>query len=315
LVQTWPTNLNEKFRQDFEISEGANPDLAKFQPQAVSEFQDAMARLFGPTAASCRIMFCHKKLVSTSPAVVGPGEEVLAHIKKHPVLMHELAIASIDSDSLGFVADGTNGKGQQIEKNFRLTPGEQCVVYRKTGCDTMGCIKPLKQFLSDAEFHELPTLDHTAEESAQQQDHTAEESAQQQEQGSQDEPETEGAMFAQSTPEEPLPWEPTQPWLHNVKKKLKLQAVLCLVNHLGPKIEAIARTHDITGHDEVIKYIRQTTMVGILPVPHPISIRTYQASNYTAMWFTSYMWGVIFSRSQRMPMYDWTKIRLVPISN
>eukprot|EP00413_Alexandrium_margalefii_P009677 CAMPEP_0204545910 /NCGR_PEP_ID=MMETSP0661-20131031/21622_1 /ASSEMBLY_ACC=CAM_ASM_000606 /TAXON_ID=109239 /ORGANISM="Alexandrium margalefi, Strain AMGDE01CS-322" /LENGTH=32 /DNA_ID= /DNA_START= /DNA_END= /DNA_ORIENTATION= len=32
-------------------------------------------------------------------------------------------------------------------------------------------------------------------------------------------------------------------------------------------------------------------MVGILPVPHPIVIRTYQASSYTAMWFTSYMWG------------------------
>lgn len=41
------------------------------------------------------------------------------------------------------------------------------------------------------------------------------------------------------------------------------------------------------------------------------------------MWFTSYMyaaldiklsephmrWGVIFSRSQRMPLYDWKKIR------
>ncbi|CAJ1425986.1 unnamed protein product [Effrenium voratum] len=50
--------------------------------------------------------------------------------------------------------------------------------------------------------------------------------------------------------------------------------------------------------------------VGILPVPHPIVIRTYQASTYTSMWFTSYMWGVIFTRSQRMPLYDWKKIRL-----
>jgi len=157
LVQTWPTNLNEKFRQDFEISEGANPDAAKFQPQAVSEFQEAMVRLFGPAAASCPILFCHKKLASTSPAVVGLGEKVLAHLKEHPDLMHELAIASIDSDGLGFMADGTNGKGQKFEKHFRLTPGEQCVVYRKTGWDTMGCIKPLNQFLRDAEFHEPRT--------------------------------------------------------------------------------------------------------------------------------------------------------------
>ena len=133
LVQTWPTNLNEKFRQDFEISEGPNPDSAKFQHQAVSEFKEAMVKLFGPTAASCPILFCHKQLASTSPAVVGLGEEVLAHIKEHPDLMRELAIASIDSDSLGFVADGTNGKGQKFEKHFRLTPREKCVVYRKVG--------------------------------------------------------------------------------------------------------------------------------------------------------------------------------------
>jgi len=162
LVQTWPTNLNEKFRQDFEILEGANPDSAKFQPQAVLEFQEAMVRLFGPAASNCPILFCHKKLASTSPAAVGLGEEVLAHLKEHPDLMRELAIASIDSDGLGFMADGTNGKGQKFEKHFRLTPGEQCVVYRKTGWDTMGCIKPLNQFLRDAEFHEPLTREEPA---------------------------------------------------------------------------------------------------------------------------------------------------------
>jgi len=159
LVQTWPINLNEKFRQDFEISEGVDPDSAKFLPQAVSEFQEAMVQLFGPDAVSCPILFCHKQLANTSPAVVGLGEEVLAHLKEHPDLMRELAIASIDSDSLGFMADGTNGTGQKFEKHFRLTPGEQCVVYRKTGWDTMGCIKPLHQFLHDAEFHEPPTVE------------------------------------------------------------------------------------------------------------------------------------------------------------
>jgi len=159
LVQTWATNLNEKFRQDFEISEGVNPDSAKFQPEAVSEFQEAMVRLFGPAAASCPIWFCHKKLESTSPAVVGLGKEVLAHIKENPDLMRELAIASIDGDGQGFVADGTDGKGQKFEKQFRLAPGEQCVVYRKTGWDTMGCTKPLDLFLQEAEFHEPLILD------------------------------------------------------------------------------------------------------------------------------------------------------------
>jgi len=155
LVQTWATNINEKFCQDFEISKGVNPDPEKFSPQAVSEFKEAMVRLFGPSATACPTWFCHKKLESTSPAVVGSGEEVLAYLKENTELMRKVAIASIDSDGLGFVADGTNGKGEKFEKCFRVTRGEQCVVYRKTGWDTMGSVKPLHQFLLDAEFHEL----------------------------------------------------------------------------------------------------------------------------------------------------------------
>jgi len=158
LVQTWPTNINEKFCKDFEISEGVNPDSTKFLPQAVSEFKEAMVKLFGLAASSCPVWFCHKQLTSASPAVVGFSEHVLAHVSEHPELIRELSIASIDTEGLGFVADGSNGKGEKFEKHFRLTPGEECVLYRKTGWDTMGCTKPLHQFLSDAELHERTTV-------------------------------------------------------------------------------------------------------------------------------------------------------------
>jgi len=157
LVQTWPTSFNDKFRKTFDIAEGRNPDPEKFQPQAVSEFQAAMVQLFGPAAADCPILFCHKKTENRSPAVVGTSENVLAHIKKHPELMQELTILSIDTEGTGFVADGTEGDGKKFEKHFSLTPGEQCVVYQKVGWDTMGCTKPLDQFLRDAELHRPPT--------------------------------------------------------------------------------------------------------------------------------------------------------------
>jgi hypothetical protein len=158
LVQTWTTNLNDNFHKTFEISEGTNPDLETFQPQAVSEFQESMVRLFGPAAAECPILFCHKETVNTSPVVAGVSEEVLAHIKEHPELMRELAILSIDSEGLGFVADGTSGNGRRFEKHFALTAGEHCVVYRKAGWDSMGCTKPLHQFLLDAKLHEPATV-------------------------------------------------------------------------------------------------------------------------------------------------------------
>jgi len=94
-----------------------------------------------------------------------------------------------------------------------------------------------------------------------------------------------------------------------------LQAILCMFEYLGPMVQGMCTEGDVSDQDAVLKYLRQTTMVGILPVPHPIVIRTYQASSYTSMWFTSYMWGVLFTRSQRMPLYDWKKIRLVVINS
>eukprot|EP00931_Biecheleriopsis_adriatica_P063088 TRINITY_DN38161_c0_g1_i1.p1 TRINITY_DN38161_c0_g1~~TRINITY_DN38161_c0_g1_i1.p1 ORF type:complete len:796 (-),score=179.95 TRINITY_DN38161_c0_g1_i1:43-2430(-) len=109
-------------------------------------------------------------------------------------------------------------------------------------------------------------------------------------------------------------WEPTEEWLAAVKKKMPLQTIDCLIEHLNPQIEALCTESDVMDQDEVLRYLRGTTLVGILPVPHPIVIRTYQASSYTSMWFTSYMWGVIFTRSQRMPLYDWKQIRLVVIN-
>jgi len=158
LVQTWTTTLNEQFRTTFEIFEGPNPDSEKFQPQAVSEFQKTMTRLFGPAATNCPMFFCHKQTVNASPTLVGISEELLVYLKEHPDLMRELAILSIDSEGLGFVADVTDGGGKRSEKHFTMGPGEQYVVYRKVGWATMGCAKLLHQFLHDAELHKPPMV-------------------------------------------------------------------------------------------------------------------------------------------------------------
>ncbi|CAK9103837.1 Protein HID1 (HID1 domain-containing protein) (Protein hid-1 homolog) [Durusdinium trenchii] len=109
-------------------------------------------------------------------------------------------------------------------------------------------------------------------------------------------------------------FEVTEEWLQSVKKKLPLHTLQCLIEYLNPQLEVMCVEQDVTDQAEVLRFLKSTTLVGILPVPHPIVIRTYQASGYTSMWFTSYMWGVIFTRSQRMPLYDWKKIRLVTIN-
>eukprot|EP00929_Paragymnodinium_shiwhaense_P105117 TRINITY_DN7003_c0_g1_i1.p1 TRINITY_DN7003_c0_g1~~TRINITY_DN7003_c0_g1_i1.p1 ORF type:complete len:755 (-),score=150.38 TRINITY_DN7003_c0_g1_i1:234-2498(-) len=109
-------------------------------------------------------------------------------------------------------------------------------------------------------------------------------------------------------------WKPTEEWLASIKSKMPMQAIHCMIDDLSSEVEDLCKKYDVIEQDEVLKFLKTTTMVGILPVPHPLVIRTYQASSYTSMWFTSYMWGLIFTRSQQMPLYDWQKIRLVVIN-
>lgn len=53
----------------------------------------------------------------------------------------------------------------------------------------------------------------------------------------------------------------------------------------------------------------------LLPVPHPIVIRKYHPNQHTAIWFTAFMWGVVFVRNQDLPMFDGQKIRLFTVTS
>jgi hypothetical protein len=52
----------------------------------------------------------------------------------------------------------------------------------------------------------------------------------------------------------------------------------------------------LTDESEILKFLQHGTLVGLLPVPHPILIRKYQANSGTTTWFRTYMWGVIYLR-------------------
>lgn len=50
----------------------------------------------------------------------------------------------------------------------------------------------------------------------------------------------------------------------------------------------------LTDESEILKFLQHGTLVGLLPVPHPIVIRRYQTNIGTNHWFRIYMWGVIY---------------------
>mmetsp|Transcript_24944 Transcript_24944/g.36879 ORF Transcript_24944/g.36879 Transcript_24944/m.36879 type:complete len:782 (-) Transcript_24944:138-2483(-) len=108
---------------------------------------------------------------------------------------------------------------------------------------------------------------------------------------------------------------PTEEWLSEMKASLPLETVTRLLQHLVPVVDDIvARKQGVVDENEILEVLKDVTMVGLLPVPHAIVIRKYQPNQYTALWFTAFMWGVIFLRNQALPMFDGQAIELFQVS-
>lgn len=98
---------------------------------------------------------------------------------------------------------------------------------------------------------------------------------------------------------------PTQQWLDNVKAELPMNTIMRLLRHLVPQIDELTSSGGVD-EMQVLEFIRQTTMVGLLPIPHPIVIRKYQPNKYTCLWLTAFMWGVIFMHNQVSSPHSFT---------
>ena len=91
-------------------------------------------------------------------------------------------------------------------------------------------------------------------------------------------------------------WTPTSEWISSWKSKLPLQTIMRLLQVLVPQVEKICVDKGLTDESEILKFLQNGTLVGLLPVPHPILIRKYQPNLGTIMWLKTYMWGVIYLR-------------------
>lgn len=87
-----------------------------------------------------------------------------------------------------------------------------------------------------------------------------------------------------------------------------------LLRHLLPSLENMLSSRreleQAPDEDSLVAWLKTSTAVGILPVPHPIMIRKYRPNQFTSVWFTTYMWGAIYLRSQRPLLWDASAIQL-----
>ncbi|CAF0756988.1 unnamed protein product [Didymodactylos carnosus] len=110
-----------------------------------------------------------------------------------------------------------------------------------------------------------------------------------------------------------MEWTPTPEWAQSWKQKLPLQTIMRLLQVLVPQVEKICMDRGLTDESEIIKFLQHGTLVGLLPVPHPILIRKYQPNSGTVMWFRTYMWGVVYLRNVDPPIWYDTDVKLFEI--
>ncbi|CAL1599846.1 unnamed protein product [Knipowitschia caucasica] len=108
-------------------------------------------------------------------------------------------------------------------------------------------------------------------------------------------------------------WTPSSDWALSWKSKLPLQTIMRLLQVLVPQVEKICIDKSLTDETEILQFLQHGTLVGLLPVPHPILIRKYQANAATTAWFHTYMWGVVYLRNMDPPIWYDTDIRLFEI--
>ncbi|KAH0561874.1 protein HID1 [Cotesia glomerata] len=108
-------------------------------------------------------------------------------------------------------------------------------------------------------------------------------------------------------------WVPSADWVYQWKTKLPLQTIMRLLQVLVPQVEKICIDKGLTDESEILKFLQHGTLVGLLPVPHPILIRRYQANAGTTAWFRTYMWGVIYLRNVEPPIWYDTDVKLFEI--
>jgi Dyggve-Melchior-Clausen syndrome protein. len=110
-------------------------------------------------------------------------------------------------------------------------------------------------------------------------------------------------------------FEPTESWLSEFKDKMPFETISRLLQHLIPVIDDVIEKADgVVDEKFILDVLKDVTMVGLLPVPHPIVIRKYQPNQYTTLWFTAYLWGVIYVNHQSLPIFDGKAIKLFRVS-
>lgn len=103
---------------------------------------------------------------------------------------------------------------------------------------------------------------------------------------------------------------PTAEWLESWKSKLPLETIQRLLHVLVPQVEKLCSEKGVTDEADILKFLQNGTLVGLLPVPHPILIRRHHSVPSSTVWYYSYVLGAMYLRCMNPPVWHGTTVRL-----
>jgi hypothetical protein len=113
------------------------------------------------------------------------------------------------------------------------------------------------------------------------------------------------ALFRQAPDEYERQW----------KQRLNVSVVLRLFEALVPHMALYYDKDNPSVFNAAAfrSYLQKTTLVGVLPVPHPVIVRQYMPNTVTDAWIQAYLWSLIFQRMFPSGMFDTKCVRLFPV--
>jgi len=89
---------------------------------------------------------------------------------------------------------------------------------------------------------------------------------------------------------------PTNEWLESWQKQLPLMTIIRFLKAIVPQVKSMVN-NNAEDETRILTFLDNTTIVGLLPLPHPIILRKFSPTPHALNWFHCYMWGVIFLKN------------------
>ena len=108
---------------------------------------------------------------------------------------------------------------------------------------------------------------------------------------------------------------PTDEWLREWFARLPLATIQRTLEVLVPQVEQLCREKSVTDEAEIMEFLQRGTLVGLLPVPHPILIRRASPHKGSSLWYTSFQWSTIYLKNLNPDLFHGTHVRLFVVSS